>query len=173
ESQSVGLAYFEGLDDPAVTGAMDHGREVLGQARGGGLIPLAMTIGRTADARYFAVFRDLSQLKKNEADLLSARRSAERAASLRADVLARINHEIRIPLNAIIVFAEAMIEQRFGPLGTERYLEYMRAIRAAGERVLTIVSDTLNLTRIETGKLELAPVSVNLNDLVAQCVGVL
>jgi signal transduction histidine kinase len=49
----------------------------------------------------------------------------------------------------------------------------MRDIRAAGERVLTIVSDTLNLTRIETGKLELAPVSVNLNDLVAQCVGVL
>ena len=173
ESQSVVLAYFEGLDDPAVTRTMDHGREVLGQVRGGGLIPLAMTMGRTADSKYFAVFRDLSQLKKNEADLLSARRSAERAASLRADVLARINHEIRIPLNAIIGFAEAMIEQRFGPLGTERYLDYMRDIRAAGERVLTIVSDTLNLTRIETGKLELAPVSVNLNDLVAQCVGVL
>ena len=136
ESQSVVLAYFEGLDDPAVTGPMDHGREVLGQVRGGGLIPLAMTMGRTADARYFAVFRDLSQLKKNEADLLSARRSAERAAALRTDVLAKINHEIRIPLNAIIGFAEAMIEQRFGPLGAERYLDYMRDIRAAGERVL-------------------------------------
>ncbi len=173
ESQSVVLAYFEGLDDPAVTGAMDHGREVLGQARGGGLIPLAMTMGRTADARYFAVFRDLSQLKKNEADLLSARRSAERAAALRTDVLAKINHEIRIPLNAIIGFAEAMIEQRFGPLGAERYLEYMRDIRAAGERVLTIVGDMLNLTRIETGKLDLAPTSVNLNNLVAQCVGML
>jgi len=173
ESQSVVLAYFEGLDDPATTRAVDHGREVLGQVRGGGLMPLAMTMGRTADARYFAVFRDLSQLKKNEAELLSARRSAERAASLRSDVLARINHEIRVPLNAIIGFAEAMIEQRFGPLGAERYLDYMRDIRAAGERVLTIVSDMLNLTRIETGKLELAPVSVNLNDLVAQCVGVL
>jgi signal transduction histidine kinase len=88
-------------------------------------------------------------------------------------VLARINHEIRVPLNAIIGFAEAMIEQRLGPLGTERYLDYLRDIRAAGERVLTIVSDMLNLTRIETGKLDLAPISVNLNDLVAQCVGVL
>lgn len=173
ESQSVVLAYFEGLDDPAITGAIDHGREVLGQARGGGLIPLAMTMGRTADARYFAVFRDLSQLKKNEADLLSARRSAERAAASRTDVLAKINHEIRIPLNAIIGFAEAMIEQRFGPLGAERYLDYMRDIRAAGERVLTIVGDMLNLTRIETGKLDLAPTSVNLNNLVAQCVGLL
>ena len=85
ESQSVVLAYFEGLDDPAVTRTMDHGREVLGQVRGGGLIPLAMTMGRTADGKYFAVFRDLSQLKKNEADLLRARRSAERAASSRAD----------------------------------------------------------------------------------------
>jgi PAS domain S-box-containing protein len=173
ESQPVVLAYFEGLDNPATTRAVDHGREVLGQVRGGGLIPLAMTMGRTADRRYFAVFRDLSQLRKNEAELLSARRSAERAASLRSDVLARINHEIRVPLNAIIGFAEAMIEQRFGPLGAERYLDYMRDIRAAGERVLTIVSDMLNLTRIETGKLELAPVSVNLNDVVAQCVGVL
>src|SRR5579871_360734 len=173
ESQSVVLAYFEGLEDPAITRAVDHGREVLGRVRGGGFIPLAMTMGRSADGKYFAVFRDLSQLKKNEADLLSARRNVERAASLRADVLARINHEIRIPLNAIIGFAEAMIEQRFGPLGADRYLDYMRDIRAAGERVLGIVSDMLNLTQIETGRLELAPTSVNLNDLVAQCVGVL
>ncbi len=173
ESQSVVLAYFEGLDDPATARAVDHGREVLGHVTGGGLIPLAMTMGRTADGKYFAVFRDLSQLKKNEAELLNARRNAERAASLRSDVLARINHEIRVPLNAIIGFAEAMIEQRFGPLGAERYLDYMRDIRAAGERVLTIVSDMLNLTRIETGRLELTPASVNLNDLVAQCVGVL
>src|SRR5258708_4151760 len=56
ESQSVVLAYFEDLDDPATTRSMDHGREVLGRVRGGGLVSLAMTMGRTADERYFAVF---------------------------------------------------------------------------------------------------------------------
>jgi len=173
ESQAVVLAYVEGLDGPTVTSLMDHGREVLGQAHGGGVIPLSMTMGRSGDGKLFAVFRDLSQLKKNEADLLNARRSAERAATSKADVLAKISHEIRIPLNAIIGFAEAMLEQRLGPVGTERYLDYMRDIRAAGERVLAIVNDMLNLSRIETGKLDLTPANVNLNDLVAQCVGVL
>jgi PAS domain S-box-containing protein len=173
ESQAVVLAYFESLDDPGVASLMDHGREVLGQVRGGGLIPLSMTMGRTGGSRYFAVFRDLSQLKKNEADLISARRQVERAAAARSDVLAKISHDIRVPLNAIIGFAEAMLEQRLGPVGSERYLDYMRDIRAAGERVLAIVGDMLDLSRIETGELELTLANVNLNEVVAQCVGAL
>src|SRR5689334_6702144 len=85
-------------------------------------------------------------------------------------MLARIIHEVRVPLHSIIGFAEVMIGERFGTLGNERYLEYMKDIRASGERVLAILNDLAELTRIETGKLDLAFASQNLNELVESCV---
>jgi len=96
-----------------------------------------------------------------------------RASNAKADLLARISHEVRTPLNAIIGFAEVMIGERFGALGNERYVEYMKDIRASGERVIAIINDLLDLSRIETGKLDLTFANQNLNDLVEQCVAVM
>jgi PAS domain S-box-containing protein len=175
ESQRVVGDYLESIEGAGVASLLDHGREVLAQVRGGGLIPLSMTMGRTrADGpNFFAVFRDLSQSRKTESELREARRLADRSANAKADLLARISHEVRTPLNAIIGFAEVMIGERFGALGNERYVEYMKDIRASGERVIAIINDLLDLSRIETGKLDLAFASQNLNDLVESCVAVM
>ncbi len=99
-----------------------------GRVRDGGMIPLSITMGRTRPdgARFFAIFRDLSQVKKNEGELVQARRQVERSASAKSDILSKISHEVRTPLNAIIGFADVMIDERFGALGNERYVEYMR-----------------------------------------------
>jgi PAS domain S-box-containing protein len=174
ESQSAVLDYLGSLKNSGVASLLDQGREVLGHVRGGGLIPLSMTMGRTqADGpNFFAVFRDLSQTRKSESELAQARRLADRAANAKSDMLARISHEVRTPLNAIIGFAEVMIGERFGALN-ERYVEYMKDIRASGERVIAIINDLLDLSRIETGKLDLAFANQNLNDLVEQCVAVM
>ena len=80
---------------------------------------------------------------------------------------------MRAPLNAIIGFAEVMIGERFGPLVNERYAEYLKDIRASGERVIAIINDLTELSRIETGKLDLAFTSQNLNELVENCVSVM
>jgi PAS domain S-box-containing protein len=175
ESQPAVMDYLASTKGSGVASLLDHGREVLGRVRGGGLIPLSMTIGRTrADGpNFFAVFRDLSQSRKSEGELQQARRLADRAANAKADMLARISHEVRTPLNAIIGFAEVMIGERFGALGNERYVEYMKDIRASGERVIAIINDLLDLSRIETGKLDLAFANQNLNDLVESCVAVM
>ncbi|WP_371421063.1 PAS domain-containing protein [Tardiphaga sp.] len=175
ESRRVVLDYLESVREAGVASLMDHGREALGQIRAGGLVPLSMTMGRTRSdgSNFFAVFRDLTQTKKTETELLNARRQADRAATAKADVLARISHEVRTPLNAIIGFAEVMVDQRFGPLGNERYIEYMKDIRASGERVIAIVNDLLDLSRIETGKIDLAFTTQNLNEMVEQCVAVM
>ncbi len=199
ESQRIVLEYFESLDVPIAASPLDHGREVLGRERGGGFIPLSMTMGRTgigersdavlrtatgerSDAvlrtamhgeRFFAVFRDLSQLKKNETELLNARRKAERATAAKTDALSNISHEIRGPLNTIIGFANIMIEERFGILGNERYLEYLKDIRASGERAIAILDDIVNISSVEAGSRDLKLVSQNLNEMVEQCVGVL
>jgi PAS domain S-box-containing protein len=175
ESQSAVKDYLASTQDAGVASLLEHGRDVLGRVRGGGLIPLSMTMGRTrADGpNFFAVFRDLSQAKKSESELQQARRLTDRAANAKSDMLARISHEVRTPLNAIIGFAEVMIGERFGALGNERYVEYMKDIRASGERVIAIINDLNDLSRIETGKLDLAFANQNLNDLVEQCVAVM
>ena len=175
ESQHGVFEYLASIKSADVASLLDHGRELLGRESKGGMIPLSMTMGRTrADGpNFFAVFRDLSQARKTESELREARRLAERAASAKADVLARISHEVRTPLNAIIGFSEVMIGERFGALGNERYVEYMKDIRASGERVIAIINDLLDLSRIETGKLDLAFTNQNLNELVESCVAVM
>src|SRR3981081_4835259 len=66
-----------------------------------------------------------------------------------------------------------MICERFGTLGSERYGEYMKDIRASGERVMAIISDLQDLCQIETGKIDLTFTSQNLNELVESCVAVM
>jgi PAS domain S-box-containing protein len=175
ESESVVRNYLESLSGDGVASLLEHGREVLGRVRGGGLIPMSMTMGRTqaSGPNFFAVFRDLSQFKKSESELGEARRLTERTAEAKADLLARISHDIRAPLSAIIGFAEVMISERFGALGNERYIEYMKDVRASGQRVVAVIDDLTNLSRIETGKLDLAFTNQNLNDMVESCVAVM
>ena len=174
ESQPAVRDYLEGIKGADVASLLDHGRDVLARVRKGGIIPLSMTMGRTRPdgPNFFAVFRELSQNRTSESEPQQAGRLADRAANAKADLLARISHEVRTPLNAIIGFSEVMIAERFGALN-ERYIEYMKDIRSSGERVIAIVNDLLDLSRIETGRLDLTFASQNLNDLVEQCVAVM
>jgi signal transduction histidine kinase len=167
--------YLESVKGAGVASLLDHGRDVLGRVAKGGIIPLAMTIGRTRfeGPNFFAMFRDLSQSRKGESEVQQARRLADRAANAKADMLARISHEVRAPLNAIIGFADAMMAERFGALGNERYVEYMKDISASGERVISIIDDLTELSRIETGKLDLAFTNQNLNEMVESCVALM
>ena len=89
-----------------------------------------------------------------------AKRQAEKASSAKSDFLAKISHEIRTPLNAIIGFSEVMMEERFGPIGNERYREYLKDIHASGGHLISLINDLLDLSKIEAGKLELTFASV-------------
>src|SRR5262249_4911293 len=82
-------------------------------------------------------------------------------------------HEIRNPLNAIIGFSEVMIEERFGPIGNDRYRQYLKDIHASGAHIMSLVNDLLDLSKIEAGKLELTFTRVALNELVQQCVALM
>ncbi len=176
ESHIVALDYLEGLRSPGVASLLNDGREVLGRERQGGTIPLFMTMGRVNDGpdrKFCAVLRDITAFKKTEGELLGAKRAAEQASAQKSDLLAKISHEIRTPLNAIIGFAEVMLEERFGPIGNERYKEYLRDVHASGAHVISLVNDLLDLAKVEAGRLELSFTSVSLNDLVGACVTLL
>ena len=119
------------------------------------------------------MLRDITPWKKAETDLLEAKRAAEQASAQKSDFLAKISHEIRTPLSAIIGFAEVMIEERFGPVGNERYLEYLRDIHASGGHVISLINDLLDLSKIEAGRFDLTFVSVDVNEIVARSVALM
>jgi PAS domain S-box-containing protein len=175
ESHREALDYLDGLARNGVASILNDGREVIGRVRGGGLIPLFMTMGRVADQppKFCAVFRDITQWKRAEEELVNARRQAEKASSAKSDFLAKISHEIRTPLNAIIGFSEVMMEQRFGPIGNERYRGYLKDIHTSGQHLIALLTDLLDLSKIEAGKLDLAFTSVNLNDVTQEAVAIM
>jgi PAS domain S-box-containing protein len=170
ESHRAAADYLDGLAVNGVASVLNDGREVIGRVREGGLIPLFMTLGRVGEGseKFCAVFRDITQWKRAEQELVHSRREAERASSAKSEFLAKISHEIRTPLNAIIGFAEVMMEERLGPVGNERYREYLKDIHASGEHLVSLINDLLDLSKIEAGKLDLAFSSVDLNEIASQ-----
>ncbi|MAB00185.1 MAG: PAS domain-containing sensor histidine kinase [Stappia sp.] len=177
ESHRDALDYLDGLARNGVASVLNDGREVIGQVGSGGLIPLFMTIGRVghgADGpRFCTVLRDITQWKKAEEELTDAKRQAESASSKKSDFLAKISHEIRTPLNAIIGFSEVMMEERFGPVGNDRYKGYLRDIHNSGSHIMSLINDLLDLSKIEAGKLDLTFEAVCANDIIRECVALM
>ena len=136
---------------------------------GASALALILTNGATAERRRAAE----TALASAETELRDARRESQRAAAEKAEFLGKVSHEFRTPLNAITGFAEVMISERFGPIGNERYKEYLKDINAAGTHLVSLLNDMLDLSKVETGKLEVTFIDVSLNDLTQQCVSVM
>lgn len=153
----------------------DKSRDVTARTRRGEMLPLQVSVAEIDSAAGIscAAFRNLSRWKSTERDLIAARKQAEAASSAKSDFLAKVSHEIRTPLNAIIGFSDVMMNERFGPIGNERYKEYLRDIHGSGTHLVSLVNDLLDLSKIEAGKLDLAFEPVNLNDLTQQTVALL
>lgn len=174
ESERTARDYLDSLANNSAASALNDGREMIG-LRQGRPIPLFMRMGRigTGMPKFCAVLRDLTQWKHAEEDLTNAKRAAERASSAKSEFLAKISHEIRTPLNAIIGFSEVMMAEQFGPIGNDRYREYLKDIHGSGEHLVSLINDLLDLSKIEAGKLDIVFASVNLNQLVQQCVALM
>ena len=174
ESRRSVLDYLDRLTRQGGAGALDTGREAIGMVRQGGLVPLYFTMGQIAGGEKFcAVLRDITAWKRTEEELINAKQQAEKSSTAKSEFLAKISHEIRTPLNAIIGFSEVMMDERFGPVGNDRYRQYLKDIHSSGGHLISLLNDLLDLSKIEAGKLELTFVSVNLNDLVQQCVAIM
>lgn len=174
ESQRAVQDYLAGLTGNAVASVLNDGREVIGREASGGFLPLFMTIGHLSRSNgYCAVMRDITQWKRAEEELRTAKRQAETASSHKSEFLARVSHEIRTPLNAIIGFSDLMAEERFGPIGSPRYVEYAHDIGRSGKHVLDIVNDLLDISKIEAGEQDLDFQAVSLNQALLDAVSIL
>jgi len=140
--------------------------------------PQALTAGFiiTRQGRYAGVGAAIDMMKVSveeaqlrAAELARSRRLAEEANRSKTLFLANMSHEFRTPLNAIIGFSEILNGQKFGELN-ERQAEYVEDIRSSGVHLLALVSDILDLSKAESGKLELHDEPLEVGELVGSCI---
>jgi signal transduction histidine kinase/DNA-binding response OmpR family regulator len=116
------------------------------------------------------IYTDITERKRYEEALTTARDQAEAMSLTKSAFVASMSHELRTPLNAIIGLTEMMVSNapRFG---TEKAAEPLRRVHRAGTHLLSLINQVLDLSKIEAGKLELSPETVNLAPLLEDVIG--
>ncbi len=117
--------------------------------------------------------QDITERKLAEEALLAAKEAAELADRSKTEFLANMSHELRTPLNMVIGFAELIESERLGPIGRPKYREYAGDILRAGQHLLDVISDILDLSRIESGNLQPREDDVDIADLIKACVNLM
>ncbi len=114
------------------------------------------------------VARDITERKKAEremrryADALEAAKGkAEEASRAKSDFLANISHEIRTPLNAILGFSEILVDM----VSAEQQKNYLKSIHSSGHALLSLITEILDLSKIEAGRMEIRPEPAHLGQL--------
>ncbi|MBX7124694.1 MAG: PAS domain S-box protein [Cyclobacteriaceae bacterium] len=107
------------------------------------------------------LYRDISETKRIEQDLIHAKLLAEESMNAKQDFLARMSHELRTPIHGVLGLTNLMAAQSL----TDDSREYLRGIKSSGEHLLAIINDILDLAKIEAGKLKLQQVEFRPADI--------
>ena len=158
------------------------------RTRDGGLVSVGTDITmmkrhqvrlRESERRLMATIGDLSasraklERQKSELSLANANYQAEKeraeaANRAKSEFLANMSHELRTPLNAILGFSEILQNQMFGPIGSDKYREYSRDIHESGKHLLNVISDILDMSKIEAGHMRISCETIDLAPLIEE-----
>jgi PAS domain S-box-containing protein len=162
------ISRFERMDDYLRTGegSMIGKRiETIAMRADRAEFPVEVTITRISQREppmFTAYIRDLTEQKAQEAirrrseELEEQNSLVQEANRLKSEFLANMSHELRTPLNAIIGFSELLIDEKAGPI-TPQQKDYLTDVLTSGRHLLQLISDVLDLAKVEAGKMELNP----------------
>ena len=119
-------------------------------------------------AHYVVASSNVTEQVLMEEALVRAKEAAEQASQAKSRFLSHVSHELRTPLNAIVGFAQLLESDPDAPLNGEQR-DCVERILGAGWLLRELIDDVLDLSRIETGRLELKPEDVNVLDLLREC----
>ena len=146
-----------------VEGVSRHGRNVWCDV----FVSPVRSEGR-AITHFVAAISDVTDQVIMEAALVRAKKAAEQASQAKSTFLSHVGHELRTPLNSIVGFAQLLDSDPHVPLNEEQHESVERILRS-GWQLRELIDDVLDLSRIETGRLELKPEDVNVFDLIREC----
>lgn len=118
---------------------------------------------------YEGSIEDITERKEAESALREAKIQSDLASRAKSEFLANMSHELRTPLNAIIGFSEIIKNEVLGPIGQRAYWEYARDIHESGARLLKVINEILDVSRIDAGERQLNEGIVDLNKVVNAC----
>lgn len=141
-------------DQPPMERLLPDGRWVL------------ITERRTPDGGTVGIRTDITALKRAMQELATARDAAAAAGEAKSRFLARVSHELRTPLNGVLGFAQVLLQD---PRLEPEQREQVKTLHEAGRHLLDLVNGLLDLSKIEAGRLDLAPCPVALRPLLNGC----
>ena len=162
---------FRQVIDPMMAGGGNIiNFETLHRHKDGHTIPVDIFLQYVApegdSPRFVAIVHDSTERKKTEAELLRSKEEAENANRAKSQFLSRMSHELRTPMNAIIGFSQ-LLKMEIDPPLSESQLENVDEIAKAGNYLLTLINEVLDLAGIEAGRIDLSIGAVVLGEVIA------
>ncbi len=161
--------YFKNLIQPLLEGKLPF---VLFQTRhqrkNGSIYPIEVRLQlvKTENTSIFVgIIQDITERNKAEDQLRSAKEKAEQASLAKSQFVANMSHELRTPLNAILGFSQIMANN---DNLTDKQRENIKIINSSGDHLLSLIDDVLNISKIESGKIEFQKVDFNLHELLEE-----
>ena len=143
-----GGADFEVLDGLAIGDTVSIERQL--RRKDGSTVAVEVNAKKLADGRILATHRDIGERRQVGEALLAAKEAAEAADRVKDAFLATMSHELRMPLNTIIGFADIIETEMLGPMGNPKYTEYIKDINESGKHMLSIITDMIDVLSIES-----------------------
>jgi PAS domain S-box-containing protein len=130
---------------------------ILREERNSSDLRLDLTAGDRAEIidTISLIYRDITEQKRSQSELAIKNLELERSSRMKSAFLANMSHELRTPLTSILGFSNLLLQELFGHLN-QKQIVYVRRIHESGQHLLRLISDILDLSKVEAGKIELS-----------------